>query len=57
LDSLDASTVERIRRVGTVVIRDIVDDPDAIGWREELKTFVKEHPDVDGRPNVPHVAP
>ncbi|RXW25498.1 hypothetical protein EST38_g297 [Candolleomyces aberdarensis] len=48
LDNLDVATIENIRRVGTVVIRDIVDDPDAIKWREELKTFVKEHPEVDG---------
>ncbi|KAF5342342.1 hypothetical protein D9611_001342 [Ephemerocybe angulata] len=50
LKNLDQETVDRIRRVGTVIIRDIVDDAEAAKWKEDLKTFVKENPDVDGFP-------
>ncbi|EAU85169.2 DUF1479 domain-containing protein [Coprinopsis cinerea okayama7 len=50
LDSLSEEEITRIRRVGTVVIQDIVDDNEAIAWRESLKAFVKDNPDVEGSP-------
>lgn len=49
LEALDAETLGRIKRVGTVIIRDIVPDEEAAKWKEELETFVKKNPDVDGK--------
>ncbi|TEB23287.1 hypothetical protein FA13DRAFT_1916723 [Coprinellus micaceus] len=48
LETLDAETVARIKRVGTVVIRDIVDDEEAAKWKDDLKQFAKDNPEVDG---------
>ena len=41
LDSLSQDEVEKIKRRGSVLIRDVVDDAQAVGWKEELKEFVK----------------
>ena len=32
-----------------MVIRDIVDDEEAISWRQALEEFAKVNPDVDGK--------
>ncbi len=37
-----------IKKRGSVVIRDIVDDEKAIAWRESLREFVKVNP-VEGK--------
>lgn len=52
LSSLSPQTVEEIRRIGTVVIKDIVDDAEARAWQDHLKDFVKTNPDVSGRCNL-----
>ena len=41
LDSIPQVEIERIKRRGTVLIRDVVDDAQAVGWKEDLKKFVK----------------
>ena len=41
LGSLSQDEVEKIKRRGSVLIRDVVDDAQAVEWKEELKEFVK----------------
>jgi len=48
LNNLSREEVERIRSRGTVVIRDIVPDEQAVRWKEELKEFVQANPTVEG---------
>ncbi|KAK7461877.1 hypothetical protein VKT23_008311 [Stygiomarasmius scandens] len=50
LSSLSPEKVNEIRRKGTVVIRDVVDDADAISWKQQLKEFVAANPDIEGFP-------
>jgi hypothetical protein len=38
--------------VGTVVIRDIVDDEEAAKWKDDLKQFAKVNPEVDGKLSI-----
>ncbi len=47
LDTLNASARDNIRRRGVVVIRNVVPDEEATGWRNDLKQYVKENP-VEG---------
>ncbi|KAJ4463196.1 hypothetical protein C8J55DRAFT_494518, partial [Lentinula edodes] len=42
--------VEEIRRIGSVVIKDVVDDAEARAWQDSLKDFVKANPTVRGFP-------
>jgi hypothetical protein len=41
--------LNKIRQRGSVVIRDIVDDEEAISWRKALEEFVKVNPKVEGK--------
>lgn len=41
LDSLSQDEIAKIKRRGTVLIRDVIDDTQALGWKEDLKKFVK----------------
>ena len=41
LDSLSQDELARIKRRGTILIRDVVDDAQAVKWKEDLKKFVK----------------
>ncbi|KAJ3751759.1 hypothetical protein EV360DRAFT_89403 [Lentinula raphanica] len=50
LSSLSTERLNEIRRIGTVVIKDVVDDKKASGWQQSLKEFIKENPDVPGFP-------
>ncbi|KAJ3730940.1 hypothetical protein DFJ43DRAFT_1189621 [Lentinula guzmanii] len=50
LSSLSSEKVEEIRRVGTVVIKDVVDDAEARYWQDSLKDFIKANPNVRGFP-------
>jgi hypothetical protein len=47
LDNLSQDEIEKIKRRGSVLIRDVVDDTQALGWKDELKEFVKVN-DVEG---------
>ncbi|KAH8091346.1 DUF1479-domain-containing protein [Cristinia sonorae] len=51
LGKLSAEEVENIRRKGCVVIRNVVDDSEAEGWRRELQDFVRANP-VEGFPET-----
>ncbi|KAJ7579712.1 hypothetical protein C8J56DRAFT_281850 [Mycena floridula] len=50
LDKLSSEEIARIKRTGTVVIKDIVDDEQARAWKDSLAAFVKANPGVDGFP-------
>ncbi|KAG6853315.1 hypothetical protein C0991_005241 [Blastosporella zonata] len=50
LDKLGAEEIKRIKRIGSVVIRDVVPDEDAIRWKAQLKEFTRAYPDVIGIP-------
>ncbi|KAK0498496.1 hypothetical protein EDD18DRAFT_1157956 [Armillaria luteobubalina] len=50
LNSLPADKIEEIRRKGCLVIKDVVDDAQAIHWRKSLEAFVSANPDADGFP-------
>ncbi|KAJ3901338.1 hypothetical protein F5879DRAFT_807506 [Lentinula edodes] len=50
LSSLSPERLDEIRRIGTVVIKDVVDDKEARAWQESLKEFIKVNPDVPGFP-------
>ncbi|KAF8645864.1 hypothetical protein AX16_007522 [Volvariella volvacea WC 439] len=50
LDKLSEEEVENIRKKGSVVIRDIVDDEQAREWKDSLEEFIRENPDVEGTP-------
>ena len=41
LASLSQDEVAKIKRCGTVLIKDVVDDAQAVEWKNELKKFVK----------------
>ncbi|KAF4597097.1 hypothetical protein EYR40_007547 [Pleurotus pulmonarius] len=47
LAGLNPERIEEIRKKGCVVIRDLVDDDEAIKWKDDLKEFVKTNPDVE----------
>ncbi|TCD66348.1 hypothetical protein EIP91_001452 [Steccherinum ochraceum] len=44
LQQLSAEEIATIRQRGCVVIRNVVDDAEATGWRKELQEFVKSNP-------------
>ena len=41
LGSLSQDEIEHIRRHGSLVIRDVVDDTQATLWKDQLQEFVK----------------
>ncbi|CAA7267546.1 unnamed protein product [Cyclocybe aegerita] len=50
LGNLPKEDVEKIKRRGSVVIKDIVPDEQAMQWKEDLKEFIKANPSVEGVP-------
>ncbi|KAF9532701.1 DUF1479-domain-containing protein [Crepidotus variabilis] len=50
LPNLSEDEIEKIRRRGTVVIKDVVDDKQAAAWKDELKQFIQTNPSVQGVP-------
>ena len=45
IDNISQDEIEKIKRRGSVLIRDVVDDGQAIQWKDELKEFVKVNDD------------
>ncbi|KAG8997760.1 hypothetical protein FRB94_007482 [Tulasnella sp. JGI-2019a] len=41
---------DEAKRRGAVVVRDVVDDKEALAWKEEVKAYVKANPQVKGFP-------
>ncbi|KAG8862904.1 hypothetical protein FRB96_000322 [Tulasnella sp. 330] len=40
-----------VKRRGTIVVRDVVNDEEALGWKEDIKAYVKSNPQVKGFPS------
>lgn len=49
LNTLSPEKVEEVRRKGSVVIRNVVDDSEASSWKEWLKEYVSTNPGIDGQ--------
>jgi anti-anti-sigma regulatory factor len=47
LDQLSEAQIADIKRKGTVVIKDVVDDDQARAWKASLEEFVKANPQSD----------
>ncbi|CAE6451699.1 putative protein ybiU [Rhizoctonia solani AG-1 IB] len=41
---------EEVRKRGSVVVRDVVDDVEALGWKQQILEYVKANPEVKGFP-------
>ncbi|KZV72639.1 DUF1479-domain-containing protein [Peniophora sp. CONT] len=50
LDNLTAEQIADIKQRGCVVIKDVVDDQQAAGWKTDLKKFDEDNPSVPGFP-------
>ncbi|KZT07579.1 DUF1479-domain-containing protein [Laetiporus sulphureus 93-53] len=50
LATLNPERVEEIRRKGSVIIRDVVDDIEAASWKDWLQEYVTTNPGIDGFP-------
>ncbi|KAL1751390.1 hypothetical protein FB107DRAFT_266625 [Schizophyllum commune] len=50
LEKLSKEDIYKIKRIGSVVIHNIVPDEDARKWKTDLDEFVKTNPDVGGFP-------
>ncbi|KZT20478.1 DUF1479-domain-containing protein [Neolentinus lepideus HHB14362 ss-1] len=51
LKLLEEDTLNNIKRRGCVVIRNVVDDAEATGWKKALEEYVATNPDVPGFPD------
>lgn len=49
LSTLPKEMVDRIKRVGSVVIRNIVDDAEARSYKTALEQYVQANPQVEGK--------
>ena len=49
LEKLSKEDIDKIKRIGSVVIHNIVPDEDARKRKTDLDEFVKTNPDVGGR--------
>ncbi|KAJ7919248.1 hypothetical protein B0H13DRAFT_2230932 [Mycena leptocephala] len=52
LNKLSEAQIADIKRKGTVVIRDVVDDDQARAWKTSLEEFVKANPHAEGFPEA-----
>ena len=48
LNKLTEEDKTRIKQRGCVVIRNVVDDAEALQWKQDLVEFAKANPDVEG---------
>jgi hypothetical protein len=49
LSTLTPEKVEEIKIRGCVVIKNVVDDEDAIKWKEAVKDYVSANPSIPGK--------
>ena len=47
MDNLPKESIEEIKKRGCVVVKNIVDDQEALRWKEMLRQYVAEN-EVDG---------
>ncbi|CAE6509573.1 unnamed protein product [Rhizoctonia solani] len=41
---------DEVRKRGSIVVKDVVDDAEALGWKQQVLEYVKENPQVKGFP-------
>jgi Protein of unknown function (DUF1479) len=46
---LTPEKVDNIKRAGCVVIKDVVDDAEVLGWKASLEQFIRANPTVPGK--------
>jgi hypothetical protein len=49
LESGSTAWQDEVRKRGSVVIRDVVEDADALRWKKQVLEYVKENPEVKGK--------
>ena len=47
-NSKDSSWSAEVKKRGVVVVRDIVPDEEALGWKQQVKDYIKANPQVKG---------
>jgi hypothetical protein len=52
LDNLTPEQLDTIRHKGSVVIRGVVEEREAVGWKTALEDFIKSNPHVEGGPSI-----
>jgi hypothetical protein len=50
IGKLSAEQIDNIKRRGSVHIKNVVDDEDALRWKELLREYVRANPSVEGEP-------
>ncbi|CAE6529377.1 unnamed protein product [Rhizoctonia solani] len=50
LSSLEPSKIEEIKRTGCVVIRGVIDEPTAAGYKVQLEEYIRSNPETRGFP-------
>ncbi|KAF7317151.1 hypothetical protein HMN09_00449800 [Mycena chlorophos] len=50
--TLTAEKIAEVKRKGTVVITDVVEDEKARGWKADLEEFIKNNPQTEAGPNL-----
>ncbi|KDQ15639.1 hypothetical protein BOTBODRAFT_108165 [Botryobasidium botryosum FD-172 SS1] len=50
LSSLSGEEIEVVKKRGTVVIRNVVNEDLALGWKEDIKRYIQKNPQVRGFP-------
>jgi hypothetical protein len=51
LGNLTSEQLDTIRHKGSVVIRGVVEEREAAGWKTALEDFIKSNPHVEGGPS------
>jgi hypothetical protein len=44
----DTTWMGEVKKRGVIVIRDVVSDEEALGWKQEVKEYIKANPQVKG---------
>ncbi|KAG8937103.1 hypothetical protein FRC02_006303 [Tulasnella sp. 418] len=50
LQKLTPAEIDKIKRIGSVIVRNVIDDDEVVGYKESLKEYVKANPHVAGFP-------
>lgn len=44
---------KRLKKTGVAVIRDVVSEEEALGWKSEIREYIKQNPQTKGTPTSP----
>lgn len=48
LQTLSPEKIAEIKKCGCLIIRNVVDDDDALRWKEDVKKYVEANPSIPG---------